>query len=123
MSKSKYIPVVLIWFYITMFFSTDLQIYARNYNTFIIFADTFLLVLSFLFYFSEGKNWNFISKKSLLTVISLNVLTEMSFLVNMPNYYNYYSIIILLYFITILIDTYNPLKKTKNFLQLHKILT
>lgn len=106
-SKTQYIPIFLIWFYTILFFLTGSEAYADTYNTFIVFIDTFLLSLSILYYFSDGRKWGFMAKKSLLTVISLNVLTEMSFIVDMPNYFWYYSTIICIYFVSLAVGAYN----------------
>lgn len=112
-SKSQYIPIVLVWFYIILYLFTDLDIYASSYSTYIIFMDTFLLVWSILYYVTDGRRWGFVAKKSLLTVISLNVLTEMSFLFDMPNYYGYYIIIICIYILSLAAGAYNSFKNKK----------
>jgi len=111
-NRSQYIPIVLVWFYIILFFFTDSQEYYDNYYTFIVFIDTFILTLSILYYFSDGKEWGFVAKKSLMTVISLNFLTEMSFIVeSMPNYFGYYFLIICTYFLSLMVDAYNSFNK------------
>lgn len=106
--KSQYIPIILIWMYITLLFCTPLQIYAEIYETWISFIDTFLLTLSVLYYFSDRKYWGFIAKKSLLTVISLNILTELDRRGReIPEYYQYYKIIVSLYLLSLIFDIWN----------------
>ena len=95
MKKSQYLPIILVWFYIILFFCTNLQVYADYYDV-VKFIDTFLLVYSVLFYISDRSYWSYTAKRSLLTVIILNILTELSFRYEMPYYYLIYCIIIVL---------------------------
>lgn len=110
---SEYIPIGLVWVYITLFFFTGLQTYADNYYTVVVFVDTFLFTLSILYYFAEGNRWGFTAKKSLLTAISLNVLTELSFVIDIPGYFWYYSVIICIYLASLTVKWYTY-SKTKN---------
>jgi len=113
MHKSQYIPIVLIWMYIIMYFFIDLQIYADLYFNWLAFIDTFLLTSAILYYFTDGKQWSFTAKRSLFTVILLNILTE-SVLGRdeyAENYYKIYTIIIYVYLLQLLVNTYLKHKK------------
>lgn len=108
--RTGLIPIVLVWMYIIFFFCTGLQLYADCYKT-ISFIDTFLLVCSILFYFTDRSYWTYTAKRSLLTVIVLNILTELSFRYDMPYYYLIYEIVIVLYLLSLGIDAYFKKRK------------
>lgn len=112
--KSQYLPIILMGLYIVMFFFTDLQIYADKYDIYVAFLDSFLFTLSILYYFSDGRKWSFLGKKSLVTALALNVLTEMSFIFDMPQYYWFYSVIIFIYFLSLMIESYTTYKNKNN---------
>jgi hypothetical protein len=98
--KSQYFPIILVWFYIVLFFCIYNEAYLQIYDTIVVFIDTFLCSMSLLYWLSNGEKWGYVAKKSLYTALSLNVLTELTYIVDeMPNYYLYYSAIISIYLI------------------------
>lgn len=109
--KSQYIPIVLVYYYISLIFIVDLELYDYYYTSIITFIDIFLTTLSVLYYFSEGHKWGHTAKRSLITVLSLNILTELSFLVQMEQYYFIYTLILFLYFFTLILYHYNKKHK------------
>lgn len=110
---SQILPIVLVWCYIILFFCTNIQAYANAYDNIVAFLDTFLFVYSFLFYCSDGRKWTFWAKRSFLTVISLNILTELSYVVENQNYYFYYCLIITFYIVWLGIDAIKNYKNHK----------
>ena len=105
---SHFIPIGLVAMYILLFFCINLQIYADNYIIYVTFIDTFLFVESVLFYFVYGNRWSSLSKKSLITVTSLNLLTELDMFLErkgydrVEEYYILYCVILSIYLISLL---------------------
>jgi len=105
---SHFIPIGLMAMYISLFFCINLQSYADNYIIYVTFVDTFLFVESVLFYFVFGNRWSVLAKKSLITVTSLNLLTELDMFLErkgyerVEEYYILYCIILSIYLISLL---------------------
>lgn len=117
--KSKYIPVILIWFYILLFIIDMIfpsEIYSIYYFKGVAAIDTFLFILSILYYITDRTEWPKVSKKSLLTATSLNLLTELNINFqeregdSLKYYYTIYFCIICMYFISLIIDKYKKPK-------------
>lgn len=94
------IPIILITSYVGFYFFINYQIYADLHYQYLQPLDNvFVLVSLIIFIFGGYKIWSKLTIKSFLTVLLLNIITE----VRIENYYQIYSLIVQLFLITVLI--------------------
>lgn len=96
------VPVVMLVMYITLYFFTYSDFYADVYDT-ITSVDTCLLLVSIVGAMMFIEEWKTIPILSFITVVLLNLLTELSFRVEITYYYEIYLLFITLFFITTII--------------------
>ena len=82
-----------------LFFFVDYMWYDEAYEPFIEKIDTVLLLISILGAVKYFKEWKAHTKLSFITVVLLNILTEISFDVEIDNYYIIYRNTIVVFFI------------------------
>lgn len=98
-SITEIFPITLLGFYMILFFFVDYIWYAKAYETLVEKTDTVLLIISILGAVKYFKEWKAYTKLSFITVVLLNILTEISFDVEINNYYIIYRNTIVIFFI------------------------
>lgn len=97
-SITEILPISLLSFYVVLFlFLTDTEWYKINYDTIIVPIDFRLMIANILFASFYFKSWSVISKSAFITIILLNILTELSFDFVIENYYKIYQNIIIVF--------------------------
>lgn len=107
------LPQFILATYINFYFFISTEEYARIYE-YLPLADNILVTISVLLFSTGGyKIWNDISQRSFVTVIALNILTEISKYIYVEIYYELYLTLLNFFFITLLIFYY-PKNTTKD---------
>lgn len=91
--------------YIVFYLFTDTDWYYNYYDSVIVKIDCTLLALSVIGAFFFLRKWKAIPIISLSAVIVLNILTEISFRIEIVRYYEIYFSIIVLTFLLMLMIT------------------
>lgn len=92
-------PILLVSMYVSLFICTDFDWYYDAYNSIIILVDSTLLILSLAGALLFIRKWNKLAITSFITVILLNILTEISFRIEIQYYYEIYESVIISFLI------------------------
>lgn len=101
-SVSQIPPLFLLGVYITLFFFTGFDIYFDQYSN-LAKIDTFLMITSIVGAIFFIRKWKNITVIGFITLIMLNILTEVGMRIRLANYYNIYENIIIAFFILLMI--------------------
>ncbi len=96
-SIAEFLPITLLGFYAVLFFFTDTDWY-REYYYIVIKIDTYFTFITLLSALIFYPTWEPQAKTAILTIILLNILTEVQFRTVIDNYYVLYKNIIILFF-------------------------
>jgi len=102
-SITEIFPITLLGFYMILFFFVDYTLYDETYKPFIEKIDTLLLLISTIGANEYFEEWKAYAKLSFITVVILNALTEISFKVEIDNYYIIYRNAIIVLFICMIV--------------------
>lgn len=106
---SQWFPITLLAFYILLLTLIDTELYASVYSTIVTRVDTALMCFTIIGAALFIKKWRLLAIVSFVTVILLNILTELNFRITIEYYYEFYILIIALFFITMFL--FSTLKK------------
>jgi len=102
------LPFIMVVFSAICYLSSKTDVYFYGYELLQNIGDVSLLFCFFMLAYSE--KWGFVAKKSIYTLIALNVLNIVNEYFVINNYYFYYIVFIYCLFITALI--YEKCKNT-----------
>lgn len=109
---SQVFPVCLLVMYVVFYLFTEMDWYYDLYDKVVVKIDSVLLSISLIGAFFFIKRWKILPIVSLSTVIVLNILTEVSFRVEITKYYEiYFSIIVLALLLMLILTTIKKQEK------------
>lgn len=103
-SVTQIFPITLLGIYMTLFFFTSTEVYNQIYDNIIVRIDVSFFIISVLGAIFFFKHWNVLAKASFVTVLLLNILTELSFEFVIVNYYSIYQNIVVMFFLFIICE-------------------
>ena len=88
---SQLFPITLLGMYTILYLFIDFQTYYELYNNIVILVDTILFIGSIGFAIFFIRKWKTLAIVSIITVIVLNVLTELDDRLKLTYYYEIYE--------------------------------